>query len=188
MARALRIAMLALAAAAFAAAQEAAEKPEPSLAWLWVNFVLLSIGLGYLLVRFLPPYFRSRTENIQKGISEAQEQKRSAEARAADIDRRVNSLAADIEKLGTESQALMKTEAARLREATAAEIARLTHQGQQEIEAALKTAQRELKQYAAGLALDLAAQRVRARLDAPTEAHLVNNFVDDLASREASKN
>ena len=188
MARPLKLAVLALAGAGLAAAQEAAEKPEPSEAWLWINFVLLALGLGYLAMKFLPSYFRSRSEEIQKGIADAQEQKRSAEARAAEVGARVSSLAADIEKLRTESQALMKSEGERIREATAAEIARLTQQGEMEIESALKTAQRELREFAAKLALDLAAERVRGRLDSETEAGLVDGFVSDLSVREASKN
>ena len=54
-----------------------------------------------------------------------------------------------------------------------------------EIETAGKIAQRELKIYAAKLALDLAEQRIRGRLDPATEAGLIDDFVQDL---EASRN
>jgi F0F1-type ATP synthase membrane subunit b/b' len=40
-----------------------------------------------------------------------------------------------------------------------------------------------LHAYAAKLALDLAEQRIRTRLDASTEAGLVEDFTKDLGSR-----
>lgn len=37
--------------------QETAAHPEDSLGvWKWVNFVILAVGLGYLLVKHLPPF------------------------------------------------------------------------------------------------------------------------------------
>jgi len=60
----------------------------------------------------------------------------------------------------------------------------LEHLAQQEIEAAGKIARRELKEYAARLALDLAGQRVRARLNAGTEAALADGFIQDLQRQE----
>jgi F0F1-type ATP synthase membrane subunit b/b' len=66
-------------------------------------------------------------------------------------------------------------------------IQKLNTQAQSEIESAGKTARRELRAYAADLALDLAGQRIRTRLDAGTEAGLVDRFVGDL-QRQESKN
>ena len=48
-------------------------------------------------------------------------------------------------------------------------------------------ATRELREYAAKLALDLAEQRIRTRLDAGTEAGLVDDFTKDL-QQQGSKN
>jgi hypothetical protein len=41
-----------------------------------------------------------------------------------------------------------------------------------------------LKDYAAKLALDLAEQRIRARLNAATDAALVDGFIQDLELQE----
>jgi F0F1-type ATP synthase membrane subunit b/b' len=59
----------------------------------------------------------------------------------------------------------------------------LQQQAQQEIETAGKLARRELKGFAAKLALDLAEQRIRTRLDANAESGLVDDFVKDLGSQ-----
>jgi F0F1-type ATP synthase membrane subunit b/b' len=79
----------------------------------------------------------------------------------------------------------MQQESERIRQETAAQIARLEQKAEQEIESAGKTARRELKNYAAKLALDLAEQRVRTRLDAHTEQAMIDGFLEDLERQDA---
>jgi F-type H+-transporting ATPase subunit b len=179
--------LLALALATGIYAQEkAAEEPvskDEMLVWKWANFILLAAGAGYLLSKHLPPYFNSRTTEIQKDITDAQATKQAADKRAAEMDARLNSLGAEIEKFRAQAKAEMEQEAARIRQETAHQIEKLQKQAQQEIESAGTLATRELHGYAAKLSLDLAEQRIRTRLDASTEAGLVDDFTKDLGSR-----
>jgi F-type H+-transporting ATPase subunit b len=166
--------------------QEKAEEPvtkDEMIVWKWANFILLAAGAGYLLSKHLPPYFKSRTGDIQKDITEAQATKQAADKRAAEMDARLNSLAADIEKFRAQAKVEMEQEAARIRQETAHQIEKLQKQAEQEIESAGTLATRELHAYAAKLSLDLAEQRIRTRLDAATEAGLVDDFTKDLGSR-----
>jgi F-type H+-transporting ATPase subunit b len=153
------------------------------LVWKWANFLLLAAGAAYLLNKHLPPYFKSRTGEIQKDISEAQATKQAADQRAAEMDARLNSLAADIETFRAQAKIEMEQEAARIRQETAHQIEKLQKQAQQEIESAGTLATRDLHAYASKLSLDLAEQRIRTRLDAATEAGLVDDFTKDLGSR-----
>jgi len=171
---------LLVAGAAWLSAQEGEGPPEPSIGWKWANFVILVVGLGYLMAKVLPPLFKSRTEEIQKGIAEARAIKQDADRRAADVEARTARLGADIERFRVESKAEMQQEGERIRKETATQIARLEHQAQEEIEMSGKTARRELKNYASKLSLDLAEQRIRERLDRPTEQGLVDAFIQDL--------
>jgi F0F1-type ATP synthase membrane subunit b/b' len=165
-------------------AAHSAESGDPWIVWKWANFAILAAGLGYLVSKNLPPFFRSRTGAIQKGISEAQIVKLDAERRAADMDSRMNALGAEIERFRTQARAEMEQETARIRQEASKQVEKLQQQAEQEIEAAGKTARRELKRYAAALALDLAEQRIKTRLDAGTETGLVEGFVDDLKRQE----
>jgi F-type H+-transporting ATPase subunit b len=172
------------------AAQKLEEKEETSdkwIAWRWANFGLLAIGIGYLLRKNMPPFFQARTTDIQKDITDAQATKQAAEKRAAEMDARLNALGADIEKFRAQAKIEMEQEAARIRHETAHQIEKLQKQAEQEIESAGNLATRELSAYAAKLALDLAEQRIRTRLDAGTEAGLVDDFTKDL-QRQGSKN
>lgn len=182
MRRLLLIGLLALGCTAGLGAQEAEKKEqaEPSMALRWANFAILAAALGYGIAKTLPPIFRARNEEISKGITEAQALKRDAEQRAAAVDARLRTLGSEIEKSRAESKVEMQQEGERIRQETARQIARMEAQAQQEIESAGKVARRDLKVYAAKLALDLAEQRVRARLDANSENALVNAFLQDL--------
>lgn len=178
---------LVFSAALFAAALHAEEpgSGDAFLPWKWANFVLLVIGLAYLIAKFLPPVFRARTAEIQKGIAEAQAMKKDADRRAAEMEAHLRALGAEIEKFREQARSEMEQEAERIRQATAHQLARLEQQGAQDIDRAGKAARRDLRTYAAKLALDLAERRVRERLDMPAENALVDDFIRDLG---ASKN
>jgi F-type H+-transporting ATPase subunit b len=171
--------------AAALSAEEKAAAPEENMTWVWVNFAILAVALGYLCSKMFPPFFKSRTAAIQQGIREAQAVKKEADARAAEMEGRLKTLGAEIEKFRTQANAEMQQEGARIRHETERQMTRIQQQGQAEIETATKIARRELQAYAAKLALDLAEQRLRARVDEPTDAALVGDFISEM---EASKN
>jgi len=170
-------------------AGEAAEhSAEVSPIWKWANFAILAIGLGYGMAKGLPPLFKSRTKEIQQGISEAQQMKLDAERRSAEMDARLNALGADIEKFRTQSAAEMQQEGDRISRETAEQIKKIEQQAAVELESVGKTARRQLKEYAGELALSLAEERLRARIDGATESALVDDFVRDLQRQASQKN
>lgn len=148
--------------------------------WKWVNFVILVGGLGYLAAKNLPAYFRSRNEEIQRGIADAAKLKREAEARAAKMEARLGRLKEEVEGIRKAAHDQMSKESDRIRQETAQHLARVQQQGEQEIAALSNHAVRDLKTYAAQLAIDLAEQRVRSRMTPEVQNHLVEGFVADL--------
>jgi len=175
-----------LSAATLAAADTSPAEVSPI--WKWANFAILAVGLGYLMAKNLPPLFASRTKEIQKGISESQQMKMDAERRSAEMDARLNALGTDIEKFRTQSAAEMKQEGDRIGRETAAQIKKIEQQAVVELESVGKTARRQLKEYAAELAMGLAEERLRARIDSATESALVDDFVRDLEHQASQKN
>jgi F0F1-type ATP synthase membrane subunit b/b' len=163
------------------------ENDDPLVVWKWANFVLLMAGLGYLVAKSVPAMMKSRTDDIQKGIAEAQKVKLDAEKRAAEMEARLAKLGAEIEAFKVQAKGEMEREGQRILEQTAAHAKKLEAQAAAEIESAGKAARASLKQYAADLSLDLAAQRIQARLDSNTDAGLVDNFLADL-KHQGSKN
>lgn len=175
-----RFALLFCLAASFAFAEGSEGGDSHLQMWKWANFLVLAGALGYLMAKMLPPLFASRSQAITKDMAESRKIRQDAEVRAADVERRLASLEAEIAALRAESQKETAAETERLASHTASEIAKIQAQSERDIAAAGKAARTDLKRYAAGLAIDLAEQKIRARMTPATEDRLVRGFVRDL--------
>lgn len=149
--------------------------------WKWVNFAILVGALGWLIGKNAGPFFASRSQEIRKGIADAERIRSEAEARAAAVDAQLANLAVEIEQMRKAARDEQIAEGERIRQRTAAELAKAQEHGEQEIAAAGKAARLELKRYAAQLALDLAAQKIQQRMNPENDDALVQDFVRELA-------
>jgi len=77
----------------------------------------------------------------------------------------------------------MAAEAERIRQETERHLTRIQEQTTQEITLMSRVARDDLRKYSAGLALDLAEQRIRGRVNAEAESGLVDDFLSDLRDR-----
>jgi F-type H+-transporting ATPase subunit b len=167
-------------------AEEAAEKtksglsPTLELILLWVNFAILVGGLAYLVKKYGTPFLTARSEKISHDIVEAARVRQEAEARSAEVDRRLANLEADMTAIRAESQQELKAQRRHATERSAAEMAKIQAHADQEIAAAGKLARLELKRYSAELALTLAAQKIQARMTPGTQDALIGGFLKDL--------
>lgn len=149
--------------------------------WKWANFLILAGGLGYLIAKNAGPFFAARSQQIRKDMLEAQEARRAAEARSAEVDARLAALEKEIAALQANSRREIEAETERLSRHTAGEIAKIQAHAEQEIASAGKAARTELKRYSAELAVALAEERLRRRMTPETQQALVRGFVRDLA-------
>ena len=168
-----------------AAQQKAGEKEESfaekhELALKWANFLLLAGLLGYFIGKNAGPFFAARSAGIRKDMDESLRQREQAEAKAADVDRRLADLGEDIAALRGQSETETQAETERMAQQTAAEIAKIQAHAEREIASAGKAARMALKRYSAELAMGLAEQKVRARMTPDTEDALVQGFVRNL--------
>jgi len=143
-----------------------------------LNFVIIA-GLIVMLSRMhLPAMFRSRSESIQKNIEEARRASEAANRRLSDIEGRLGRLDAEIGAMRATAEAEARAEEERLRAAAEEDKRKIVEAAEREIAAAAKLARRELKAYAAELAVSLAEKRIR--VDADADYALVRSFVDQL--------
>jgi len=144
------------------------------------NFVILAGLIGYFIGKNAGPFFAARSAGIRKDMDESLRQSKEAEASAADVDRRLAHLEADIAALRSEGEKEIQAETERMSRHTAEEIAKIQAHAEREIASAGKAARMELKRYSAELAVSLAEQKVRARMTPETQDALVQGFVQDL--------
>lgn len=180
---------LGLAFASYALPQEApattekTEQGDPWIWWKWANFAILAFGLGYLIRKHVPPIFRKQSDEIQGALAEAAKIKHEAALYAASVEQRLANLQREIENLREAAHADMAAESERIRIETEHHVERIREQSVQEIALMMRAAKAEIRKYAAELAIGLAEQRIRTRMNPATQENLVSGFLRDLHER-----
>jgi F-type H+-transporting ATPase subunit b len=173
-----------LSAASLLAQESGSAKPDMTL-WEWLNFAILAILLGWIVVKQGGPALRGRSRQIQEGLAAGQKAKDDAEARAADVQARLTGLEREIASMRTNAAAEREREAERIHAETQNEIARIQRQCAQELESLGKLARLEVRRAAAKLAMELAEQKVRARMSPELQSELIEGFLEDLPDDRA---
>jgi F-type H+-transporting ATPase subunit b len=183
--------VLGLAFASYALPQESPAAPQSTEAgesdsmiwWKWANFALLMAGLGYLVGKYVPPLFRKQSDDIRSALAEAAKIKEEAAAYAAGVEARLGHLQNEIQRLREGAHAEMVAESERIRLETEHHVQRIREQSTQEIELMTRAAKADLRKYAAELAIGLAEERIRFRMDSQTQEQLAHEFLHDLNRR-----
>jgi F-type H+-transporting ATPase subunit b len=157
-----------------------AEQGDPWIWWKLANFAILAVGLGYLIGKNVPPLFRKQSDEIQGALKEAAKIKAEAAAYAAAVEARLANLQQEIEKLRQTAHAEMAAEGERLSRETEHHLERIREQSAQELALLTRGAKDELRKYAAELAISLAEQRIRSRMNPATQDKLAGEFLADL--------
>ena len=101
----------------------------------------------------------------------------------SEIQRRMQMLPAELEALKVRGAEDVRAEEARIAEAAAAERERLLAQTAREIDMRLRMARRELAEFAAGLAVNVAQERIARTITPDDQLRLVDRYTSQL--REA---
>ena len=148
--------------------------------WLAViiNFVIMFGALWFLLRKVIPAAFKARTASIQEKLAEARKMSEEARQRLSEVEGRLSRLDSEIARMKTDAEAISRAEEQRILAAGEEERRRIVSKAEQEIEMAANLARRDLKDYAADLAVNLAEKKIRVSPD--MDAALVREFTLDL--------
>ena len=154
--------------------------------WKWANFAILAGLLAWAIGKNAGPFFRARLDEIQKDINDARAVRQEAEARAAAIEKRLANLDTELAALRGDARREMESEAARIQDETRRVLDKTNEQVGQEIAAMSKAAENTLRQEAARLALELAREKLQARMSPEAQGSLVTRFVAGLREQTAN--
>jgi F-type H+-transporting ATPase subunit b len=151
--------------------------------WLCVliNFAIIAAAIFYFSKKNLPSLFRNRTATIQKAMQEARQASEEANRRLAEIENRLSRLGAEIAGMKETAEKEAVAEEARIKAAAEEDARKIVESAEQEIAAAAKSARRELTNYAANLAVSLAARQIK--VDTTTDQALVRGFANELSPK-----
>jgi F-type H+-transporting ATPase subunit b len=150
--------------------------------WLGVlvNFAVVAAVIFWFAKKNLPAMFRSRTVSIQKSLEEARKTSQEAKRRLSNIEARLSKLDVEIGEMRWAAEQEAAAEEIRIKEAAEEDARKIVESAEQEIMAAAKLARRELKAYAADLAVALAKKQIR--VDPSTDQGLMRSFTEQLSA------
>jgi F-type H+-transporting ATPase subunit b len=150
--------------------------------WLSVliNFGIIVVAIAVAAKSSLPGMFRERTAAIRKGIDDARRASAESSARLSDIEARLGRLSEEIGAMRANADQTAKDEEIRLRASAEEEKKKILQAAEQEITAAANLARRELKHFAAELAVSLAEKKIS--VNEATDKVLVRDFAHNLTA------
>jgi F-type H+-transporting ATPase subunit b len=149
------------------------------------NSGVLILAIVWALWKFLPKMFRKRSEDLQKELVSARLATEDANRRLAEVEARLLRLDSEIDAFRHQVEAESAGDEQRMRAALEAERERIVASAGQEIAAAQAAAQRELKKFAADLAIDNAMRGIQLSND--TDRALVREFGKSLGRDSGGK-
>ncbi len=162
--------------------KESEDNPETGvghdLLFKWINFGIFAAGLGYFIVKQGPAFFNARTADIQKAIQDATGLRMEADFRSSEIDRKMATLGAEVQRLRDESMREMEQEHERILRETEAGVKRLQQHFALEVASLQQNARTELRRHTSELAVSMAASRLRDQLTGDDQSRLIGFFAD----------
>lgn len=150
------------------------------------NFVVLAIGVGFVLLKTLPKTFRKRNTDIQKHLVDARTATEEATARLNKVEERLSKLDEKIAGMRAQSEADSARDQQRIKANIEEEKAKILASAEQEIAAATTHAQRQIQQYAAELAIEQAVRKLV--INAETDRLLIESFAHRLGGDQGGQN
>jgi F-type H+-transporting ATPase subunit b len=126
----------------------------------YLNFAILAGAILFALSKYLPKTFRENRANIQHRLLDARTATEQANQRLAAIEQRLGRLDEEIAAISKQAEKDSVDDEARIKSSIEEERRRIVESASKDIAAAASAAQRDLKRFAAGLAVDRAAQKL----------------------------
>ena len=177
--------MLLVGAASARAAEENANAATEHFSEIfkWINFAIVAALIVWVFAKKLPPVFRKNAESISAAITKATAAKAEADRQLREAETKLGNLQKEVAALREEAKKEAAAEVGRIRAATLSDEEKIAAAGRTEIEAAERTARKELKELAAKLAVDGAESLLVKQLTPGAQESLIDNFVKTLEAR-----
>jgi F-type H+-transporting ATPase subunit b len=154
--------------------------------WPLINFVLLLGVLVYFGREPIRTMFRDRRSQIQSDLDAAAEKLREAEARHTQLQRQLQRLDAELEKIRAQARQRAEQERDQILADARTAAERVRRDAEAAIQQEAQRARASLRSEAAELALSLAAERIRSELGASDRERLIDEFISVIESGRAA--
>lgn len=143
----------------------------------------LFLGVMYMLVRKpARQFFADRFALVRATLEHAAREKEAATAKIAALDARLNRLDEELQTIRSQAAAEAEAERVRIEAETARDLEKIRQTAHREIESAKQVAMTDLREFAAGKAVDLAEQMIRRELKPEDDANMLKRMADEMTS------
>ncbi|MGB6610138.1 MAG: ATP synthase F0 subunit B [Acidobacteriaceae bacterium] len=139
-----------------------------------LNSGVLILAIAIFLWKMVPKMLRKRSETLEKELVQARLATDDANRRLAEVEARLLRLDSEIDAIRHQVEQEAVSDEQRIHAALETERERIVASAEQEIGAVQAAAQRDLKKFAANLAIDNAMRRIQLSTD--TDRALVREF------------
>ncbi len=148
--------------------------------WRFVNLAIFVFLMVYLLKKPLSETFKARREEIRAELIKAEEAKKAALARLAEVEAKLAGAEAEIAALKKEAREEIESEKRRLLGQADAEAEKLRTQTAGEINRIGQLAKLELRRFAVEESLRLAEDRLRSEITPQTDSKLIRSGIQSI--------
>jgi F-type H+-transporting ATPase subunit b len=146
----------------------------------WFNLGLVILVLVWVGRKPLAAFCANRTQAIRDQLEEAQAARREAESKLAEAAERMKHLQEELQEIKATGEREAQEEYRRLLAVAEKDADKIIERAKQEIEGMTRAARNELKEHVAGLAVQLAEDKIRNEMTAEDRTRLFERFVDQL--------
>jgi F-type H+-transporting ATPase subunit b len=165
------------------AAEGAAPDPADSpvgLIFRWLNFIIVFGAITYLIAKHGSTFFRGNAKEISAIILEATAAKAEADRELHEVETKIAHLEQDVAEMRAEARRNWAAESERLQASSQAEIAKIAQAAREELAASKRTAQHQVREIAASMAVERAAALMSSRMNAEIRARMFQSFLSEL--------
>jgi F-type H+-transporting ATPase subunit b len=149
-----------------------------------LNFIIYGAALFFLLKGALSAMFKSRKEELETLLSQAEKDKAEGEAQMKAMDAKMSGLESEMAGILDKAKADAESEKQRVLEAARAEATVILTQAQAEIGFQKRQAELELRALVAELAVEGAAKRLEAKLQGPEAGKAVDRAIQQIGGAQ----
>jgi F-type H+-transporting ATPase subunit b len=150
------------------------------LFWPALNLVILIAALVYFGRRPILDFFANRQDRIRDDLDAAASALAEAEARHTEWQRKLTRLDAEMARIREQARERAEAERKHILADASAAAERIRRDARSTVDQELRRAREELRREAAELALELAAETLRARVSDADRSRLVDDFIETI--------
>lgn len=143
-----------------------------------LNFAIYGAGLFFLLKGALSAMFKSRKEELETLLAQAERDKAEGEAQMKEMEAKMAGLEGELAGILAKADTDAEAEKQRVLEAAKAEATQILAQAQAEIGFQKRQAEQELRALVAELTVEGAAKRLEAKLQGPESGKAAAGVID----------